>query len=82
MGDLTVVEEAARELLAMIEEADGRDMVSKRTPKASMSEEPSPEEAEPEEALASEGGDSEEPPGEDTGEAPMTPEERRKLLGF
>ena len=94
---LDAVAEAARELLAMIEEADGREMTSRRAPRyvpvedddmeETMEDAPDdgdavvavamPEEAAEEVAEEVASGGELEPE-----EEPMTPEKRRKLLGF
>lgn len=80
MANLDAVKEAAQALVEMISEADARDMVGKRKPVEPMPPEPIGEEEDMEAALA-EGGLEEPPPEEDPADE-MTPEKRRKMLGF
>lgn len=81
MANLDAVKEAAQALVQMISEADARDMVGKRKPsEPPMPEEPMGEEEEMDAALA-EGG-MEEPMPEDESDDEMTPEKRKKMLGF
>ena len=80
MANLDAVKEAAQALVQMISEADARDMVGKRKPTESSPPEPMGEEEDLEAALA-EGGLEEPTPPEDPADE-MTPEKRRKMLGF
>lgn len=81
MANLDAVKEAAQALVAMISEADAREMVGKRKPsEPPLPEEPMGEEEELEAALA-EGGIEEAMPEEDAADE-MTPEKRKKMLGF
>lgn len=75
MPDLEAVQEAISMLQGFISEADGRDMVAKRP--------------RPPEAVLEEGADVEDGPelvavvdDEPEEKAPLTPEERRKLVGY